>query len=112
MIVAPSLPSGEFADTVEVVLQGRPQLSAAPNTTIGVIWTDARLDKVGCNRVASVAHNGLARTIRPVHTPYDGDTLFVLSIPAPEAPPADLLTLCVAASEVVARAVVRAVSSA
>ena len=41
--------------------------------------TDAKLDKVAANKVAGVAHNGLARTIYPVHTDFDGDTLFVMA---------------------------------
>lgn len=49
------------------------------NTTIGCIMTDAKLDKVHANKLASIAHNGLARTIFPVHTDYDGDTIFALS---------------------------------
>lgn len=48
-------------------------------TTIGVIATDAVLDKVGCTRLARIAHDGLARAIDPVHTAWDGDTLFAVS---------------------------------
>jgi L-aminopeptidase/D-esterase-like protein len=48
-------------------------------TTIGVVATDAVLDKAGCTRLARVAHDGLARAIDPVHTAWDGDTLFALS---------------------------------
>ena len=68
----------ELAGAVDEVLAGRfgdgPQ--AAANTTIGVVITDARLTKTQASRLAQVAHDGLARTIRPVHTPMDGDTLF------------------------------------
>src|SRR5215472_2322435 len=46
------------------------------NTTIAVVATDAALDKGGCRRLAIMAHDGLARAIRPVHTPFDGDTVF------------------------------------
>ena len=49
------------------------------NTTIGCIMTNARLDKVQVNKLADVAHDGLAMSIRPVHTDADGDTLFALS---------------------------------
>ena len=51
----------------------------AGNTTIGVIATNADLDKAGCQRVAIMAQDGLARAIRPLHTPYDGDTLFTMA---------------------------------
>lgn len=49
------------------------------NTTIGVVATNAHLDKAAAARLASVAHDGLALAIRPAHTIYDGDTLFALS---------------------------------
>ena len=51
----------------------------AGNTTIGVVVTNAILSKEGANKVAGMAHDGLARIIRPVHTMYDGDTIFALS---------------------------------
>ena len=57
------------------------------NTTIAVIATDAALTPGGCRRVAMAAHDGLSRTIRPVHTPLDGDTVFVLATGAVEVPP-------------------------
>jgi L-aminopeptidase/D-esterase-like protein len=57
------------------------------NTTIAVIATDAALSKAGCRRVAAAAHDGLARTIRPCHTPLDGDTVFALATGAVEVPP-------------------------
>ncbi len=58
------------------------------NTTIAVVATDAALSKAACRRVAIAAHDGLARTIRPVHTPLDGDTIFALATGAVEVPPA------------------------
>jgi L-aminopeptidase/D-esterase-like protein len=57
------------------------------NTTIAVIATDAVLSPAGCRRVAIAAHDGLARTIRPCHTPLDGDTVFALATGAVEVPP-------------------------
>jgi L-aminopeptidase/D-esterase-like protein len=60
------------------------------NTTIAVVATDAALSKAACRQVASTAHDGLARSIRPAHTPVDGDTVFALATGAIEvAPPAD-----------------------
>lgn len=60
------------------------------NTTIAVVATDAALSPAGCRRVAIAAHDGLARTIRPAHTPLDGDTVFALATGAIEvAPPAE-----------------------
>ena len=49
------------------------------NTTIGVVVTDATLTKEQANRVAMVAHDGIARAVRPAHTLYDGDTIFCLA---------------------------------
>ena len=57
------------------------------NTTIAVVATDAALSKAGCRRMAVAAHDGLARTIRPCHTPLDGDTVFALATGAIEVPP-------------------------
>ncbi|BBY46404.1 P1 family peptidase [Mycolicibacterium celeriflavum] len=57
------------------------------NTTIAVVATDAVLSSAGCRRVAVAAHDGLARTIRPCHTPLDGDTVFALATGAVEVPP-------------------------
>lgn len=111
-------------DTLRAVLEGRfpPPVpthrstidggagdgSAGRHTTIGVVATNARLDKAQARKVAQMAHDGLARTIRPVHTPWDGDTLFALSLPAARVP-ADPLVVGTLAAEAVARAVVRGV---
>ena len=57
------------------------------NTTIAVVATDAALSPAGSRRVAVAAHGGLARTIRPCHTPLDGDTVFALATGAIEVPP-------------------------
>lgn len=81
------------------------------NTTIGVVATDARLTKEQANRLADVAHDGLARTIRPVHTQMDGDTMFALATGQMDRE-VNFLKLCAAAAEVTARAIVNAVLSA
>lgn len=61
--------------------------SSLLNTTIAVVATDAALSPAGCRRVAIAAQDGLARSIRPAHTPMDGDTVFALATGAVEAPP-------------------------
>ena len=81
------------------------------NTTIGVIATDAALTRDDLVRVAALGHDGLARTIRPAHTVYDGDTLFAIST-GRSAHLADPTAIAVAAGEVVATAIVRAVLAA
>jgi len=84
---------------------------AGTNTTIGVIATDAQLTKPQAQRMALVAHDGLARSINPVHTLLDGDTLFALAT-GQSGKIASMMLLCTLAAEVTARAVVRAVLAA
>lgn len=66
----------------------RSALGGSLNTTIGVVATDARLDKAAASKVATVAHDGLARAIRPAHALVDGDTIFTLATGATAWPPA------------------------
>ena len=80
---------------------------AGQNTTLAVVATDAALDKAACCRLATVAHDALAMAIRPVHTPYDGDTVFAVSTGARVS---DLLSLSVAATEALRTAIERAVA--
>ncbi len=56
-----------------------PDFSALESTTLSVVMTDARLDKLQCGMVARMSHDGMARAIDPVHTPVDGDCVFVLA---------------------------------
>ncbi|WP_374606074.1 P1 family peptidase [Diaphorobacter nitroreducens] len=100
-------------DTRHALLRGEPPhpLLAGSNTTIGVIATDARLTKVQAQRLAVASHDGLARSINPVHTMSDGDTLFTLSTGhVPHHP--GMMVLATMAAEAVARATVRAVLAA
>ena len=94
------------------------------NTTIAVVATDAALSKAACRRVAVAAQDGLARTIRPCHTPMDGDTVFALAtgavevdpdptIPASMSPEVPLMTAVgAAAADVLASAVLVAMLAA
>jgi L-aminopeptidase/D-esterase-like protein len=82
------------------------------NTTIGVVATNVGLTKAEAAKVAQMAHDGLARAIRPVHTPWDGDTLFALSTGASTVAGEGAMLVGVLAAEAVARAVVRAVRAA
>jgi len=97
----------------DAMLQGQlPQnLLAGTNTTIGVVATDAVLTKPQAQRLAQVAHDGLARTINPVHTMLEGDTLFALGT-GQSGKAANMLLLATLAAEVTARAVVNAVAAA
>lgn len=104
---------GYFADTLQVMqtLIGRVILGfgTRENTVIGVVATNARLDKEGVNKVAQMAHDGLARTVRPAHTMLDGDTIFAL---ATGKHAADVSIVGAHAAEVFAQAVLRAVRAA
>jgi len=85
------------------------------NTTIGVVAVSAALTPAEAKRIAIMAHDGLARAIRPVHTPLDGDSLFVLSTaahPLAEPTPLALAMIGMAAADCVTRAVGRAVYAA
>lgn len=91
--------------------QGAQRLLPGTNTTIGVVATDAVLTKPQAQRLAQVAHDGLARAINPVHTMLDGDTLFALGT-GTSGQSADMLLLATLAAEATARAVVNAVLAA
>lgn len=87
---------------------------AGQATTIGVVATDATLTKAECAKLADVAHDGIARAVNPVHTAYDGDTLFALATgdrPAP-AGPLEVVALQAAAADCVSRAIAHAVLAA
>jgi L-aminopeptidase/D-esterase-like protein len=64
------------------------QASSSPiaNTTIGIVASDARMTKTQAKKVAQMAHDGLARTVRPSHTMFDGDTIFCLATNKRELP--------------------------
>ncbi len=85
------------------------------NTTIAVVATSAQLSKGAINKVAQMAHNGLAQAIRPAHTMFDGDTIFALAAhPASPAQPNPLETSMIgaAAAQTLARAIVKAIRNA
>jgi L-aminopeptidase/D-esterase-like protein len=78
VIAGPRRPDDTFADSVRALAE-RSLPPAPANTTIAVIATNTRLSKEQACRLASVAHTGLARAIRPIHTMSDGDTAFALA---------------------------------
>ncbi|WP_214406609.1 P1 family peptidase, partial [Pseudonocardia lacus] len=98
-------------DALRAAAAAPPRLATA--TTLAVVATDVTLDKAGCARLAAMGHDGLARSLSPVHTALDGDIVFGLSTaarPAPTLP--ELIALQAAAADVVARAVVHALLAA
>lgn len=104
---------GYFADTLEVMksMAGRAVLRFATktNTVIGVVATNAKLTKSEANKMAQMAHDGLARVIRPAHTMLDGDTLFALATGEKKS---DVTTVGAFAAEALAAACLRAVRAA
>ncbi len=104
---------GYFGDTLEIMKTfiGRTVLSFATkvNTVIGVVATNARLTKPEATKVAQMAQNGVARTIRPAHTMLDGDTIFALATGEKKADPSIVGAF---AAEVMAQAILRAVQKA
>lgn len=89
-------------------------LEPGANTTIGVVATNAALTPAQAQRVALMAHDGIARAVRPAHSPFDGDTLFALATGQAEAAigPTDVARIGAAAAACVERAIGRAVYEA
>lgn len=98
--------SGSFVDTVKfargMVGQTIAKLAQGTNTTLAVVATNVKLTKAEATKVAQMAHDGLARTIRPIHTHYDGDTVFALSHGSKKA---DVSLVGALAADVLAEAV-------
>jgi L-aminopeptidase/D-esterase-like protein len=102
-----------FADTLSMMKgaigRGIPGVAARANTVIGVVATNAKLNKAQATKVAQMAQDGVARAVRPAHTMLDGDVIFALSTGADKA---DVSTAGAFAAEVMARAIVSAVKMA
>jgi L-aminopeptidase/D-esterase-like protein len=105
--------SGPFANTMEVMksFAGRTILGVAirSNTVIAVVATNARFTKAEVTKVAQMAQDGLARTLRPAHTMLDGDTVFALATGQKKA---NVSLVGAYAAEALALAIVRAVKAA
>jgi L-aminopeptidase/D-esterase-like protein len=112
-IAGPRDAGGAFMDEgplIEALMRGESLVPrAGANTTLAVIATNARLRKVDCTKVAQMAHDGLARAIRPVHLTRDGDTIFACATGEVEAP---LDVVGILAAEAVAEAIARGVRAA
>jgi L-aminopeptidase/D-esterase-like protein len=100
-----------FAGTLAVLRTrvGKLAMRVAGATVIGVVATNARLDKEAANKVAQMAQDGLARAIRPAHTMYDGDTIFALATGRVRA---SVTVVGAYAAEMVAAAIVRGACAA
>ncbi len=114
-LAGPRDPSGRgLTDTQSRMLGDLSQtmLGFPSNTSLAVVATDAVLTKEGANKMAQMAQDGLARSIRPVHTMWDGDTVFAMATGRKEGVPVDVSVVGTVAALVLAEAVVRAVQKA
>lgn len=96
---------GESGVDVDVDVELR-ESGLGTNTTIGVVMTDAPLDKVGCRLLAQAAHDGLARAVFPPHTRFDGDAFIGASTGAGSGGSVGIDALCAVACQVVERAII------
>ena len=105
--------SGGFVDTVEFaqsrIGEAGTRFATGGNTTLAVVATNVQLNKSEATKVAQMAHDGLARTIRPIHTNFDGDTIFALSYGEKNA---DVSLVGTLAADVLAEAVLAAIHAA
>jgi L-aminopeptidase/D-esterase-like protein len=107
------LPPSFTPDMLALRLKGGPVATAAENTTLALVVTDAMLTKAQAKRLAMIAQTGMARAIYPVHAPLDGDVVFAAATgEKPVDPLAGLTELGMVAANVVARAIARAIYTA
>ena len=106
-ILAGGKENGDFIDITERLLDAN--LVRGTNTTIGVVATNATLSPAEVHRVAEMAHDGMARAIRPAHTMFDGDTLFAIATESHTR--SGVNAVGILAAEVVAEAIVNAVTT-
>lgn len=99
----------QTGSSLESMKTNQARSAVKSNTVIGVIATNAKLTKAGATKVAQMAQDGLAQSIRPAHTMFDGDTIFALATGEQDA---DLSMVGAFAAEVMAEAIVRAVQMA
>ena len=103
---------GEFTDPFPALRRASGRPRAGENTTIGVVATNAKLTKEQVNRLATVAHDGLARAIQPAHTMFDGDTIFALATGEHAVAGKRMLQLETFSARVFERAVIKAINAA
>ena len=114
LVAGPRNDHGGMDDPIAALLLGDGTATPPPfgsSTTIGVVATNATLTKEEANKLASIAHDGLALAVRPAHTMRDGDTIFAVAT-GREPGKADMLRLGAAAVVCVGRAIVRGVCCA
>jgi L-aminopeptidase/D-esterase-like protein len=108
---ARKMPGGELANTMKEILKMPESFSqATTNTVIGAVLTNATLSKEEVNKVAQMAHNGIARTICPANTMFDGDTIFAIATGKDKR--ANVNIIGALAAEATADAIVNAIKEA
>jgi L-aminopeptidase/D-esterase-like protein len=110
-VLAGARQNGGFVGSKGLLLSlpSAPDLAPLNDTTLSVVMTDGRLDKLQCAMVARMAHDGQARAVDPIHTPVDGDCVFVLATGQKET---NVFQVGTAAADVVAMSIRRAVRCA
>ncbi|WNC17356.1 P1 family peptidase [Brevibacillus brevis] len=110
IVAGPRNEKGQIVDSVELMkTQIQSPIPPGTNTTIAVVASNAKLSKAEAKKVAQMAHDGLARTIRPIHTMFDGDTIFSIAT-GEVAATVDLIGSL--SADVLAEAVIQAVRMA
>ena len=112
VVVGPRAEGGGFVSTVDILRGLEPAPAGGESTTLAVVATNAKLTKEYACRVASVAHDGLARAIRPLHTMGDGDIVFTLATGEVDLEPVRYVALEALAALAIERAVLKAVREA
>ena len=109
--IAGLLVDGKLASSEQVLwsLAGKETDLFTGNTTLGIVITNAKFDKTHLNKIASMAHNGYAQAIRPVHTTADGDSIYAVSVGDVEG---DLNAIGSLSAYVMGKAIGQAVRSA
>ncbi len=112
VVAGPRGAASRFESSIDLIREAGPSaLLPLTNTVIGVVATNATLTKVQATAVAHMAHDGIARAVRPAHTPVDGDCIFTLATgELPEL--GNVLTVGAFAALAVERAIIRAVTLA
>lgn len=98
---------GSFINTARAIRSAE-AIQAFGNTTLCMVATDAPLDKAGCKKLAEMAQDALPRTIRPIHTPFDGDIVFAAATGS--APGLNLAVLGSVAADLLTEAIARSVA--
>lgn len=114
LIAGPRAPDGiGFLDSVDILAKAAGPVGVSPlrNTTLAVVATDAPLTKEQANKLAQMAHDGLAMTIRPAHTMFDGDVVFALSTGKSD-PVSDVTPFGAVAARALSSAIVKAICQA